>query len=203
MQGAAEILAQRLAGDATDTSEEAGIEQIDLSWLPGGQPEVFTHVTSSLGPSRRLPARRHTNLESVLGMSTETAQVPLSNGGHANHPQGIVSMNGVESGSCDNSTTSNAERVAQEKAAVPVGTFVRRYGQQTLSNTTWALATFDTEGISSAEEAIEVCNRLFCNVPAADVQPQVCCIACWAHRSRIFSDPQSGRCRGTYRRAGT
>lgn len=62
---------------------------------------------------------------------------------------------------------------SHRRAAVREGTFVRKHGQQTLSNTVWALAVFDAEGLKGVQDAIVACCQLFCAMQPEDVYLQV------------------------------
>jgi hypothetical protein len=70
--------------------------------------------------------------------------------------------------------TLKVRKKSQRRGVVEAGTFVSRHGQQTLSNTVWALATFDVEELEGVQEAIAACCQLFCAMRPQDVYPQVC-----------------------------
>lgn len=61
----------------------------------------------------------------------------------------------------------------RRRQPVRQGTFVEKHGQQTLSNTVWALATFEAEGLEGVHDAIAACCQLYCAMPPQDVYLQV------------------------------
>lgn len=69
---------------------------------------------------------------------------------------------------------------SQRKRTVRRGTFVEKHGQQTLSNTVWALATFETEEeLDGVQDAIVACCQLFCAMNPQEVYLQARSVFSW------------------------
>lgn len=122
----------------------------DLSWLPGGQPDVV--VAKPQKRSERLLAGRDVDLDSTRqGSRVDELHAMEGN------------SNGLEDVTCEEVPS----------AVNSPGSFVASHGQQTLSNFAWALATFPLTDMELADKAFDVCCRLFCHIPAETVGAQV------------------------------
>lgn len=141
----------------------------DLSWLPGGAPDHFVMLQAPL--NARLSAGRFIDINVALTSSCDLLEPMDSAAASATWEAQRTSESQCRQQNQANPSLAEGEGSSSRRVARE-GQFVAEHGQQTLSNTVWALTTFEVEGLDGVQDAISACCQLFCRMRPQDVHLQ-------------------------------